>query len=118
MLVSLAMMRCLPRSISEATSFPKETSLAYIQHHLLQANIIQKDHFYQIDKSGLFVGAGDRGRTGTVSLPLDFESSTSANSITPACANYYTIYFKLFQVLFLKILNYLNFYYFLLIFFE
>ena len=29
-------------------------------------------------------GAGDRGRTGTVSLPLDFESSTSANSITPA----------------------------------
>ncbi len=31
-----------------------------------------------------FFGAGDRGRTGTVSLPLDFESSTSANSITPA----------------------------------
>ena len=30
-------------------------------------------------------GAGDRGRTGTVSLPQDFESSTSANSITPAC---------------------------------
>ena len=29
-------------------------------------------------------GAGDRGRTDTVSLPLDFESSTSANSITPA----------------------------------
>lgn len=33
---------------------------------------------------GLKFGAGDRGRTGTVSLPLDFESSTSANSITPA----------------------------------
>ena len=30
------------------------------------------------------LGAGGRGRTGTVSLPLDFESSTSANSITPA----------------------------------
>ena len=29
-------------------------------------------------------GAGDRGRTDTVSLPLDFESSTSTNSITPA----------------------------------
>jgi|LSQX01.3.fsa_nt_gb hypothetical protein len=29
-------------------------------------------------------GAGGRGRTGTVSPPLDFESSTSANSITPA----------------------------------
>ena len=34
--------------------------------------------------SPLFVGAGGRGRTDTVSLPLDFESSTSANSITPA----------------------------------
>ena len=34
-------------------------------------------------ESSLF-GAGDRGRTDTVSLPLDFESSTSANSITPA----------------------------------
>ena len=33
----------------------------------------------------LLFGAGDRGRTDTVSLPLDFESSTSANSITPAC---------------------------------
>ena len=29
-------------------------------------------------------GAGDRGRTDTVSLPRDFESRTSANSITPA----------------------------------
>ena len=30
------------------------------------------------------VGAGGRSRTGTVLLPPDFESSTSANSITPA----------------------------------
>ena len=37
-----------------------------------------------IARIGLFYGAGDRGRTDTVSLPLDFESSTSANSITPA----------------------------------
>ena len=29
-------------------------------------------------------GAGNRGRTGTVSLPPDFESGTSANSIIPA----------------------------------
>ena len=29
-------------------------------------------------------GAGGRTRTGTVSLPMDFESITSANSITPA----------------------------------
>ena len=35
-------------------------------------------------RSVSFFGAGDRGRTDTVSLPLDFESSTSANSITPA----------------------------------
>ena len=34
--------------------------------------------------SAFLYGAGDRGRTGTVSLPLDFESSTSANSIIPA----------------------------------
>ena len=34
----------------------------------------------------VFFGAGDRGRTDTVSPPLDFESSTSANSITPASA--------------------------------
>ena len=31
-----------------------------------------------------FYGAGGRGRTDTVSLPLDFESSASANSTTPA----------------------------------
>ena len=31
-------------------------------------------------------GAGSGGRTRTVSLPLDFESSTSANSIIPANA--------------------------------
>lgn len=29
-------------------------------------------------------GARGRTRTGTVSLPVDFESTTSANSITPA----------------------------------
>lgn len=32
----------------------------------------------------VFLGAGGRTRTGTVSLPVDFESTTSANSITPA----------------------------------
>ena len=47
-------------------------------------------------------GAGDRGRTGTVSLPLDFESSTSANSITPANnRNNYTLTQIKNQVLFL-----------------
>ena len=33
-------------------------------------------------------GAGGRTRTGTVSLPVDFESTTSANSITPANAKH------------------------------
>ena len=31
-----------------------------------------------------FIGAGDRTRTGTLSLAVDFESTTSTNSITPA----------------------------------
>ena len=37
-----------------------------------------------LDTRTCFHGAGDRGRTGTVSLPPDFESGTSANSIIPA----------------------------------
>ena len=45
-------------------------------------NTIKNRHSFY--KECRFFGAGDRGRTGTVSLPLDFESSTSANSITPA----------------------------------
>ena len=32
----------------------------------------------------LFFGAGDRTRTGTLSPAVDFESTTSTNSITPA----------------------------------
>ncbi len=32
----------------------------------------------------IFTGAAGRSRTGTVSLPADFESATSANSITAA----------------------------------
>ena len=31
-----------------------------------------------------FIGAGDRTRTGTLSPAVDFESTTSTNSITPA----------------------------------
>ena len=36
-------------------------------------------------------GAGGGGRTRTVSPPLDFESSTSANSITPAYILFRTV---------------------------
>ena len=47
-------------------------------------------NFYRINKRAylsvcpFIYGAGGRTRTGTVSLPVDFESTTSANSITPA----------------------------------
>ena len=47
-------------------------------------DIIEKNHFCQVDKSDFFHGAGGGTRTHTVSLPTDFESVTSANSITPA----------------------------------
>ena len=47
-----------------------------------------KKSAFVIDKSGFF-GAGGRGRTDTVSLPRDFESRTSANSITPAFSDMY-----------------------------
>ena len=34
--------------------------------------------------TGVLFGAGDRTRTGTLSPAVDFESTTSTNSITPA----------------------------------
>ena len=37
----------------------------------------------------VFCSAGSGGRTRTVSLPLDFESSTSANSIIPAYLHFF-----------------------------
>ena len=37
-----------------------------------------------LKENGFFFGAGGGTRTHTVSLPTDFESVTSANSITPA----------------------------------
>ena len=48
-------------------------------------------------------GAGSGGRTRTVSLPLDFESSTSANSITPALTDiYYKGFFNKMQPFFAR----------------
>ena len=57
---------------------------------VIEKSVLKKTDFlmekkkYGLPKKSVFFGAGDRGRTDTVSLPLDFESSTSANSITPA----------------------------------
>lgn len=42
-----------------------------------------------------FSGAGGRTRTGTVSPPVDFESTTSANSITPAHQISFTVCYHL-----------------------
>ena len=51
-----------------------------------------------------FFGAGDRTRTGTLSPAVDFESTTSTNSITPAGAPIvYTIFFKMARVNFIKV---------------
>ena len=49
--------------------------------------VSNKDRYY---------GAGDRTRTGTLSLAVDFESTTSTNSITPAATRVlYTMFFKI-----------------------
>ena len=41
-------------------------------------------------------GAGGRTRTGTLSPAVDFESTTSTNSITPAATRVlYTMFFKI-----------------------
>ena len=69
-------------------------------YHWLQRNTIinyslknpvrkMNNEEYKTKKSHLTTGffcfgAGGRTRTGTVSPPVDFESTTSANSITPA----------------------------------
>ena len=37
-----------------------------------------------VSNKGRYFGAGDRTRTGTLSPAVDFESTTSTNSITPA----------------------------------
>ena len=59
------------------------------------SNIRKKNPTLTLSKSGWERGAGGGGRTRTLLPGLDFESSTSANSITPAnllnSIEYYTI---------------------------
>ena len=43
-----------------------------------------------VSNKGRYYGAGGRTRTGTMSPSVDFESTTSTNSITPAGTN--TVY--------------------------
>ena len=56
------------------------------------AVIIKSKCSERIPFGALAFGAGDRSRTGTPSLAVDFESTTSTNSITPAylTSHYYT----------------------------
>ena len=63
--------------ISVSGIISKTTSFAEGKHH-------SKKSLLSIDKRDFFVGAGGGTRTHTVSLPTDFESVTSANSIIPA----------------------------------
>ena len=44
----------------------------------------EKSHICLVDKCGIFRGAADRTRTGTVSLPADFKSALSTYSNTAA----------------------------------
>ena len=57
-----------------------------------------------VSNKGRYYGAGDRTRTGTLSLAVDFESTTSTNSITPAYVTevLYLIAFLIASVNFLR----------------
>lgn len=68
---------------SESTVKPRSSPMLLVvkQRQKRMRTLIKKQ---ALDTRTRFHGAGDRGRTGTVSLPSDFESDTSANSITPA----------------------------------
>lgn len=68
---------------SESTVKPRSSPMLLVvkQRQKRMRTLIKKQ---ALDTRTCSPGAGDRGRTGTVSLPSDFESDTSANSITPA----------------------------------
>ena len=70
------------------------------KHKFFCLDMKQQKPLYSYEYRGFF-GAGDRTRTGTLSPAVDFESTTSTNSITPAntgCnALYYTALYPKFQ---------------------
>ena len=69
---------------------------AVVFHLPFRANIVKKKHLLSVDKRCFFRGAGGRTRTGTMSPSVDFESTTSTNSITPASTGIvYTIFSKI-----------------------
>ena len=90
LLPSVAMMRCLPQNVAKPHIIREANIIRRSRHHLPKANIIQKDLFCPVDKRGLFVGAADRGRTGTMFPPRDFKSLVSAYSTTAAHRSYHT----------------------------
>ena len=56
-------------------------------------NIRKKNPTPTLSKSGWDCGAGGRARTGTVLPPVDFESTSSTNSNTPAWCLLSIVYF-------------------------
>ena len=62
LLVSLAMMRCLPETLAKRHHFRRKHHWRS-QHHLPQANIIQKSLICLVDKLGFFVGGAYGIRT-------------------------------------------------------
>ena len=59
-------------------------SRVYDRSRTYESEIKKESLNYAFARRGSQFGAGGRTRTGTVSPPVDFESTTSANSITPA----------------------------------
>ena len=70
--------------IREAYITREADIISKIYHPFREERISLKKPLLSVDKSGFFLGAGGGGRTRTLSPGLDFESSTSAYSITPA----------------------------------
>ena len=62
----------------------------------------EKSHICPVDKCGIFRGAANRGRTGTVLLPKDFKSFVSAYSTIAALHPSYHIFTPASTVKFLQ----------------
>ena len=63
LLISLAMMRCLPQNVAKPHIIRKANIFRRSRHHLPKANIIQKSLICLVDKLGFFVGAPEGTRT-------------------------------------------------------
>ena len=99
----------LPKSHARSSGLLSKAFLSKILFIAFAQQIFHTQQAYFNEKSAskeaLFSGAAGRGRTDTVLLPRDFESRTSANSITAAFIKlpiYYTPFFFVCQSLILR----------------